>query len=97
MDLAYFLWCYKDGHGLWPRHFLFDKRILVVIASFLIYLGAALRERLQYLISLIEEFLANGGRRGGVLYLVAANTALEVGEFGTNQVNMLIYKKGRLL
>ena len=34
--------------------------------------------------------------RGG-LYLVAANTALEVGEFGTNQVNMLIYKKGRLL
>ena len=33
----------------------------------------------------------------GGLYLVAAKTALEVGEFGTNQVNMLIYKKGRLL
>ena len=36
--------------------------------SILICLGAALRERLQYLISLIEGFLANGGRRRGFIF-----------------------------
>ena len=34
---------------------------------------------------------------GGGLYLVAAKTALEVGEIGTNQVNVLIYKRAEYL
>ena len=59
--------------------------------SILIYLGAALREMLLN----PRGFWRMAGADGG-LYLVAAKTALEVGEFGTNQVNMLIYKQRQI-